>query len=107
MPIGTKTSVILDTDNFQELSSILKSVTLEVMDFEHALDTAQENDFAFIDPPYTVKHNHNGFTKYNERLFSWDDQIRLRDAISRAILRGVRILITNADHPSIRKLYDE
>ena len=85
VPIGTKSSVILGTDNFQELSTILKSATTDTMDFERAIDTAQENDFAFIDPPYTVKHNHNGFIKYNERLFSWEDQVRLRDSIARGL----------------------
>jgi hypothetical protein len=62
-------------------------------------------DFMFVDPPYTVKHNMNGFNKYNEKLFRWEDQIRLRDAIERAAHRGVAIVLTNADHGSVRELY--
>ena len=60
-----------------------------------------------MDPPYTVRHNFNGFVKYNEHLFSWADQVRLRDAVSRAVARGARVLVTNADHISVRKLYKD
>lgn len=105
VPIGTKTSVILNTDDFKSMSRILQKVSIESLDFETAVNKACEKDFIFIDPPYTVKHNFNGFTKYNERLFSWNDQVRLRDAVLRAVSRGVKVLITNADHPSIRDLY--
>lgn len=105
VPIGTKISVILDTDDLKRMSRILQNVPIESLDFETAIDKAREKDFIFIDPPYTVKHNFNGFIKYNERLFSWNDQVRLRDAVLRAVSRGVKVLITNADHPSIRDLY--
>jgi DNA adenine methylase len=48
-------------------------------------------DLLFVDPPYTVRHDNNGFIKYNEQLFSWDDQLRLRDAVLRAKERGARL----------------
>ena len=48
----------------------------------------------------------NGFVKYNEKIFTWDDQIRLRDAILRAHARGARVILTNANHASIRELYE-
>lgn len=74
-------------------------------DFEQILQLCGTGDFVFVDPPYTVKHNVNGFVKYNETLFSWDDQCRLRDAIVSAKAKGAKILMTNADHPSVRQLY--
>lgn len=83
----------------------IKGATLQLGDFESIIDTAREGDFVFVDPPYTVKHNLNGFLKYNEKLFSWDDQIRLRDSVVRAASRGATILISNANHASIRRLY--
>lgn len=58
-----------------------------------------------MDPPYTVAHNNNGFIKYNQNLFSWADQVRLRDAIQRAVKRGVKVIVTNANHQSIRDIY--
>lgn len=105
VPIGTKTSVILPTDDFERIAELLKTAQLVHQDFENAIDGSSEDDFLFVDPPYTVKHNLNGFVKYNEKIFSWDDQVRLRDALVRADARGARVLMTNADHESIRDLY--
>jgi site-specific DNA-adenine methylase len=47
----------------------------------------------------------NGFVRYNEKLFGWNDQIRLRDAAVSVADRGAFIIVTNADHPSIHGLY--
>ncbi len=105
VPIGTKTSVLLPTDNFQRTSELLKSSRLVVSDFEPILDRANAGDFVFIDPPYVTRHNLNGFVKYNDKLFLWTDQERLCSAIERASSRGAMILITNANHESIRALY--
>ena len=105
VPIGTKTNVILAEDNFEILSGVLQSANIEVCDFEVTINKAEEDDFIFVDPPYTVKHNVNGFVKYNETIFSWNDQIRLKKSISKAVDRGAKVLITNADHKSIKELY--
>lgn len=105
VPIGTKTSVLLETDNFPVLADLLENSTIEHKDFEWAIDQAGEGDFVFVDPPYTVKHNLNGFIKYNETLFAWADQIRLRDAVDRAVDRGAKVLVLNAAHESIKGLY--
>lgn len=105
VPIGTKTKVILDTDNFPATAELLTRAELHCRDFEITIDLAGENDVIFADPPYTIHHNHNGFVKYNENIFSWQDQIRLRDAIVRAAARGAKIIMTNANHESVRNLY--
>ena len=106
VPIGTKKNVILPTDDFEAISNTLKSAKIEHSDFEVSLNKAKYNDFVFIDPPYTVKHNKNGFIKYNEKLFSWEDQVRLRDSIAKGIERGAMFLITNARHFCIEELYN-
>ncbi|MFL1467630.1 DNA adenine methylase [Marinobacter sp. HN1S83] len=107
VPIGTKTNILFDIDNFKSTSSSLKNATLLSNDFEETVDLAGPDDFVFLDPPYTVKHNCNGFIKYNESLFSWKDQIRLRNSIERAVTRGAKILLLNAAHQSIVDLYDD
>ena len=105
VPIGTKQTVIFDSDDFPAWAQALSSVRLECLDFEQAIDRSTERDFVFVDPPYTVRHNMNGFVRYNRNIFAWKDQVRLRDTLQRAAKRGVLFAMTNADHRSIRDLY--
>lgn len=107
VPIGTKTSVVLDTDDFERVADALADADLKCADFETTLQHAQKGDFVFIDPPYTVAHNYNGFIKYNDNLFSWADQERLRDAIVTIAKRGAHVLLLNAHHSSILRLYED
>jgi DNA adenine methylase len=105
VPKGTKSNVILQTDDFASVSRMLKSAILICSDFEAVIDRAKEGDFIYADPPYTVRHNMNGFIKYNEILFSWEDQQRLSAALLRASDRGAKFVLSNADHESVRELY--
>lgn len=105
VPIGTKTSVLLPTDDFNATAKLLKGARLDSCDFEQILKKCGNGDFVFVDPPYTVKHNHNGFVKYNESLFSWEDQLRLRNCVELAVSRGAKVLVMNAYHSSVRDLY--
>lgn len=106
VPKGTKENVILTSDNFNAVSKRLRNARLQCSDFEATIDEAVEGDLVYADPPYTVKHNFNGFLKYNENIFSWADQIRLRDAVVRAASRGARVVISNAAHSSVIELYE-
>lgn len=106
VPIGTKTSVVLPNDNFELASSILKAADLYCGDFADTIDQTGRGDLVFVDPPYTVAHNMNGFVKYNEKIFTWNDQLRLRDALERANQRGAKLILTNANHDSVRQLYE-
>jgi DNA adenine methylase len=107
VPRGTKDSVLLDSDCFDQMAKLLEGADLRVADFEELINEAKAGDFVFADPPYTVRHNFNGFVKYNEKLFSWQDQERLAKALIRAKRRGVHILSTNANHSSIHELYQD
>ncbi|MGJ1444730.1 DNA adenine methylase [Sphingobacterium spiritivorum] len=105
VPIGTKTKVLFENEDFREIASRLNNVEIMECDFEVTMDKAESGDFLFVDPPYTVKHNNNGFVKYNENIFSWKDQIRLKETVVRCIERGVKVLVTNANHQSVLDLY--
>ena len=105
VPRGSKDKVVIETDNFRVMSDLLGGAELLVSDFEPLVDRAARGDFVFCDPPYTVRHNYNGFRKYNEVLFSWADQERLAAALRRAAKRGAKVLCTNANHQSVRDLY--
>lgn len=107
VPIGTKKNVISNEDDYAGIAGLLKNTLLLKCDFEDVINRSESEDFIFVDPPYTIKHNYNGFVKYNEDLFAWDDQIRLRDALVRASGRGVKFLMTNACHASVKELYED
>ena len=105
VPIGTKQNIVLPTDNFKAIATALAPATLACLDFEEAINQAGDGDVVYADPPYTTAHNLNGFVKYNQKIFSWNDQLRLKEASKRAVLRGAHVLISNADHLSLRELY--
>ena len=107
VPKGTKDKVVLPSDDFDKLSEILQSVTFESCDFADTIENANEDDFLYVDPPYTVRHNNNNFLKYNEHIFSWSDQKRLAGHLKLAAMRGASVLISNADHPCIHELYND
>ena len=106
VPMGTRRTVIRNND-LSRVSELLGRAELMAEDFEVVIDRADRTDLLFVDPPYTVKHNDNNFIKYNEKLFSWSDQLRLKEALMRAKRRGVRIVLTNALHSTVREVFGE
>jgi DNA adenine methylase len=106
VPIGTKVYELRDMSDFERWSTRLDSAEIRLADFEETIDACGQGDFIFADPPYTVNHNSNGFIEYNEKIFSWDDQVRLHNCLVRAAERGARFALTNADHVTVRELYD-
>ena len=106
VPLGSKDSAKLSTDDFYAVSNALASTHLLNCDFQQIIDNSKLGDLIYVDPPYVTKHNFNGFAKYNQKIFSWDDQERLANAVIRAHLRGVSIILSNADHPDVRALYE-
>lgn len=105
VPKGTKDAVVLLTDDFNRVSGVLQSADIKCQDFEVTIESAGNGDFIFVDPPYTIAHNNNGFIKYNQHLFKWEDQLRLRDSLERAVVRGAYVLVTNAAHKSVIDIY--
>jgi DNA adenine methylase len=84
----------------------LRAAKLQAADFEVALSEAARGDLVYCDPTYTVAHNNNGFIRYNERNFSWDDQKRLARCCREASVRGALVLVSNAYHDEVLRLFD-
>lgn len=106
VPYGHKTHVDpLQPQRIVEISKALQSARLEIMDFEACLRRANEGDLVYLDPPYTVAHGDNGFLRYNAKIFSWNDQARLARTAQALRDRGCLVIMTNAYHHSIRRLY--
>lgn len=107
VPIGTKPFELRDPSEFSRWSGMLESAEIFLADFEQTISSCGIGDIVFADPPYTVNHNNNGFIEYNEKIFRWEDQIRLRNSLLAARDRGAQFILTNADHPAIHDLYSD
>lgn len=106
VPYGYKTHLeTIDEEHLSQTSNALQGADLLVGDFESVTKNAKPGDVLYFDPPYTVAHANNGFLKYNERIFSWQDQERLATHARQLAETGCRVIISNADHPSLRELY--
>jgi DNA adenine methylase len=90
-----------------QASRLLSGVRIRNADFEPVMEHAKRGDVVYCDPTYTVAHENNGFIRYNERNFSWADQVRLAGAAKRASERGATVIVSNAEHVCIRRLYAE
>jgi DNA adenine methylase len=107
VPIGSKTNFLYDKDCFADYSDVLKKATILQSDFGEIIQKAKKNDLIFADPPYTIAHNQNSFIKYNEKLFTWEDQERLLKELLIAKEKGSIIILTNANYQDILDMYSE
>ncbi len=105
VPKGTKKIEDYPDDDFSIISNSLKKISIRKSDFKRTIGYARKGDLVFADPPYTVRHNNNGFIKYNENLFSWENQKELSYSLIKAADRGCKIICTNANYSSIKDLY--
>ena len=87
------------------VSEALQPAEITCSDFEETTRAATLGDLVYFDPPYAIPDDRTRFVRYNDRNFSWQDQIRLADVASQLRARGVKLVISNADHPQIRELY--
>jgi len=107
VPFGYNNRKTFTESNIIQCSRILKNANLNHNDYEQSLKTAKTGDFIYLDPPYTVLHSKNGFRQYNEKLFTWDDQIRLADIAFRLYKSGCYVVISNANNNEIINLYPD
>jgi DNA adenine methylase len=108
VPYGRRTNAqIPSMELLGSISRKLQGVSIGVSDFQNVVQRVGPGDLVFFDPPYTVAHNNNGFIKYNQKLFSFEDQTRLSKAIDGVKERGAYYLLTNAAHESIAALFEK
>lgn len=109
VPFGYRTGKnLLDCSNFQRISDLLsRNVTLQSDDFDIIRDNLIAHDLVFLDPPYTVAHENNGFIQYNQQIFSWEDQKRLANLLRFISDSNAYFILTNAAHTSIAELFND
>lgn len=107
VPFGFKTQYNIDEENFYAVSKRLKKANIHFGDFSDNVRKISEGDLVVLDPPYTVSHNENGFIKYNQKLFSIEDQYRLSRFIDQIKASGAYYILTNAAHETIIEIFDK
>lgn len=105
VPFGNRKSDALDIDEIRRASVALRDVELISGDFENRGELIRKGTLVFLDPPYTVSHNDNGFIQYNQSIFSIEDQKRLAEYIQFIMDCGAYFILTNAAHDSIREIF--
>ncbi len=105
VPYGYREKYQFDYDNLKKVSQVLKNVAINSGDFQETMSNIKEGDLVFIDPPYTVTHNNNGFIEYNKKIFSLDDQRRLSDMIGQIKETNAFYIMTNANHESLKLIF--
>jgi len=106
VPFGNYANpTICNEERLRSAATTLQKASLSDTEFAGALDSAGSGDFAYLDPPYITGHTNNGFLKYNARLFSWSDQLKLAQQVKALSSQGVRVAVSNADHADVLALY--
>lgn len=107
VPFGCKPGTkLVDEPVVVSASKALRSATLKCQDFRETVGEVKlDEDIVYIDPPYTVKHDSNEFRRYNDNIFMWKDQEDLAKLTSTLAANGAKIVISNAHHHEVRRLY--
>ena len=106
VPYGKRSlNILYDFKHLKVISEIFDKTYFSTQDFKIRCKQAKRNDFVFIDPPYTVAHENNGFVQYNQSIFSWKNQVQLAKITSELENKEVKFVVTNAYHSSIKKIY--
>lgn len=97
----------IDVETLKLASLALVDTSIFHGDFYSVMSNINAGDLVFLDPPYTVSHNNNGFIKYNEKIFSLDDQYRLSKMIDEIKEMGAYYILSNAAHTTIKDIFEK
>lgn len=107
VPFGRYTNpTICDDDKLYACARVLAFAELFCADFASVMAVAQRGDFVYCDPPYVPVSKTGDFTSFTAAGFTLADQERLAICARRLKDVGVHVLLSNADLPNVRKIYD-
>ena len=109
VPYGRyKNPHVCEEDLLRSCHQYLNSADIVILntDFEEAVSKAENNSFVYFDPPYHSSAK-TGFNAYQAGGFDEAAQTRLRNVFLMLTKRRIPCLLSNADTPFIRDLYDD
>jgi DNA adenine methylase len=106
VPFGNKSNPMFPaTSDLALISKALKKAALRSDDYSKVLARAGAGDLVYLDPPYPPLNGTAYFTHYTADRFSLAAQERLAGLFGVLNARGCLLMMTNADTPLIRRLY--
>jgi len=104
VPFGNyKNSNIYENENLLELSQHFQKVIFQNMDFRDSLNTIQNNDFVYADPPYAPENN-KSFVAYNKEGFTIDDNLILFEKLKNL---NTKFLMSNSCVGFVKENFNE
>lgn len=83
----------------------MNDITIQNIDFEESVKTAQKGDFIYFDPPYDS--DTTTFNSYTEEGFNKEEQRRLAKVFKELTDRGVYVMLSNHNTLLINELYKD
>ncbi|MBS0202018.1 MAG: Dam family site-specific DNA-(adenine-N6)-methyltransferase [Planctomycetes bacterium] len=105
VPFGNSGRIICNRDDVVLASTAFRTAKLSAADFEKTMAQAGTGDVIYADPPYTTRGAGNGFIRYNESLFRWEDQLRLAKVAREAAERQAFVAVSGLNHFEFIDLY--
>ena len=105
VPYGNRSKYNFDYENIISVSNNLVNVQITHSDFSKTIDNVKKGDLVFLDPPYTITHNLNGFVQYNQKIFSLEDQYKLAEMIKEIKKKKAFYILTNAAHKKVKEIF--
>lgn len=83
----------------------MNDITIQNVDFEESVQTAQKGDFVYFDPPYDS--DTSTFNSYTEEGFGKEEQRRLAKVFKELDERGVYVMLSNHNTLLVNELYKD
>lgn len=105
VPYGKRKDRNYNIEHFLAVGQRLQNTELKTGDFSNCIDHVESKDLVYLDPPYVVAHENGTFVKYNQQLFSFEDQKRLKQMIQKINELGAYYILSNAHHDTIKEIF--
>lgn len=84
-----------------------KTTQFFYQDFRETFKQAQPGDVIYCDPPYVPLNDKTKLLPYNQKLFSNEDQIELKELALASAAKGIPVIISNHDTEFTRYHYQD
>jgi len=105
VPYGEYDRPYYNRDNVLRASKALAVAEVRCADFAAVLGEARASDWVYLDPPYVPDRVWGDFKRYTPEQFYDEDHDRLALLIRTLDERGIYVMLTNSDTPTVTKVF--